>query len=175
MSPLQQSEEADHDALRKIRAIYEDALNNRDLDKIKPLLADGFSGVVISGDEVRTFEDMQAFMNRVWDMTGEGGRHHVNVVADHTDLFGDLAVARGYNEESFHTADGKDYAFKAQWTVVARRQDGEWKIFRVHSGLNPMDNVIITEIVRRTKVSYGFAALGVGLALGFAIRSLWRK
>jgi hypothetical protein len=87
MSPLQQSDEADHDALRKIRSTYEDALNNRDLEKIKPLLADGFTGVVVSGDEVRTFEDMQAFMNKVWEMTGVGGRHHVNVVADHTDLF----------------------------------------------------------------------------------------
>jgi ketosteroid isomerase-like protein len=175
MSPLQQSDEADHDALRKIRSTYEDALNNRDLEKIKPLLADGFSGVVLSGDEVRTFEDIQAFMNKVWEMTGEGGRHHVNVVADHTDLFGDLAVGRGHNEESFHTPDGKDYAFQAPWTVVARRQNGEWKIFRVHTGLNPMDNVIVTEIVRRTKVFYGLTALGLGLALGVAIRSLWRK
>jgi hypothetical protein len=38
-----------------------------------------------------------------------------------------------------------------------------------------MDNVIITEIVRRTKVFYGLAALGVGVVLGFTLRSLWRK
>jgi uncharacterized protein (TIGR02246 family) len=175
MSPSQQSDEADHNALRKIGATYEDALNSRDPDKIKPLLADGFTGVVVSGDEVRTFEDLQAFLKRVWDQTGEGGRHHVKVVADHTDLFGDLAVARGHIEESFHTSAGQDFAFQARWTVVARRQDGEWKIFRVHAGLNPMDNVIITEIVRRTKVFYGLAALGVGVVLGFTLRSLWRK
>jgi uncharacterized protein (TIGR02246 family) len=161
--------------LRKIGATYEDALNSRDPDKIKPLLADGFTGVVVSGDEVRTFEDLRAFLKRVWDQTGEGGRHHVKVVADHTDLFGDLAVARGHIEESFHTSAGQDFVFQARWTVVARRQDGEWKIFRVHAGLNPMDNVIITEIVRRTKVFYGLAALGVGVVLGFTLRSLWRK
>jgi hypothetical protein len=38
-----------------------------------------------------------------------------------------------------------------------------------------MDNVIVTEIVRRTKVFYGLTALGLGLVLGVAIRSLWRK
>jgi len=175
MSPCQQSDEADHNALRKIRATYEDALNTRDLEPIRPLLADGFSGVVVSGEEVRTFEDVEKFLKGVWDLIGEGGCHHVNVVADHTDLFGDVAVARGYNEETFRTAAGKDYAFQAPWTVVALRQDGEWKIFRIHTGLNPMDNVIITEIVRRTKVSYGAIALGVGLGLGVAISRFCRK
>lgn len=159
-------EEADHNALRKMRATYEDALNNNDLSKIKPMLADGFSGVMLSGQEVKSFEDLQGFWNMVLGMVGKGGTHHVKVVADHTDFFGDVGISRGYNEESFHTADGKDYAFTAPWTAVTRRQNGEWKIFRAHSGLNPMDNVIVTEIVRRAKLLFGLSGLAAGLILG---------
>jgi len=55
-------QEADHNALRKIRATYEDALNNKRSDKVKPLLADGFTGVMISGEEIKSFEDLQAFL-----------------------------------------------------------------------------------------------------------------
>jgi ketosteroid isomerase-like protein len=169
------NENADRDALRKIRSTYEDALNTRDLEKIQPLLADGFTGVVVSGDEVKCFEDMRTFMNKVWDMLGKGGRYHVKVVVDHTDLFGDLAVSRGANEERFHMAAGKEFAFSAPWTVVARRQHGKWKIFRVHACLNPMENVIVTEIVRRNRVLYGAYGLGLGLALGLVLRSFWCK
>lgn len=168
-------ENADHDALRKIRSTYEDALNNRDLEKIQPLLADGFTGVVILGDEIKSFEDLQVFMKKVWDLVGEGGRHHVKVIVDHTDLFGDLAVSRGSSEEVFHTAAGKEFAFCARWTAVARRQNGEWKIFRVHAGLNPMDNAIVTEIVKRNRLLYGTSGLAGGLAFGFALRSFWRN
>jgi uncharacterized protein (TIGR02246 family) len=169
------NEHNDREALRKIRSTYEDALNNRDLEKIRPLLADDFTGVVISGDEVRSFEDIEAFLHKVWGMVGEGGKHHVEIGVDQTDFFGDLAVSRGYNDEVFHTAAGKEYAFRARWTVVARRQNGEWKIYRVHAGLNPMDNVIVTEIVGRAKMTFGLCGLAAGLVLGIAACSLWSR
>lgn len=168
-------EEADHNALRAIRATYEDALNNNDLTKIKPLLAEGFTGVMISGEELKSFENLQTFWKKVRDLIGPGGSYHVKVVTDQTDFFGDIGVSRGYNEEVFRTSDGQTFEFRAPWTAVTRRQNGEWKIFRVHAALNPMDNVIITEIVRRTKLLFGVSGLILGLVAGVIVRSLWRK
>ena len=168
-------EEADHNALRAIRAMYEDALNNNDLAKIKPLLADGFTGVMISGEELKSFEDLQVFWKKVRNLIGPGGSYHVKVITDRTDIFGDIGVSRGYNEEVFHTSGGKTFEFRAPWTAVTRRQNGEWKIFRVHAALNPMDNVIITEIVRQAKLLFGLSGLAIGLVAGVIVRSLWRK
>jgi len=168
-------QEADHNALRKIRATYEDALNNNDLTKVKPLLADGFTGVMISGEEIKSFEDLQAFWKKVWNLIGVGGSYHVKVITDQTDFFGDVGVSRGYNEEVFHTADGKEFAVRPRWTAVTRRQNGEWKIFRVHAALNPMDNAISTEIVRRARLASGAYGLAVGLVLGLVVGTLWRR
>jgi ketosteroid isomerase-like protein len=168
-------EEADHNALRKIRATYEDALNNNDLTKVKPLLADGFTGVMISGEEIKSFEDMQAFWKRVWGLIGVGGSYHVKVLTDQTDFFGDVGVSRGYTEEVFHTAAGKEFALRPRWTAVTRRQNGEWKIFRVHAAINPMDNVIVAEIVKRAKLTFGVSGLVAGLLLGLVVGSLWPK
>ena len=172
---VQADEEADHNALRKLRATYEDALNNNDMTKLKPALADGFSGVMISGDEIKSFEDLQAFWKRVWEMIGAGGSYHVNVVTDQTDFFGDVGVSRGYNEEVFHTAAGKEYVVRPKWTAVTRRQNGEWKIFRVHAALNPIDNVAITEKVYRAGQIFGFSGVAAGLILGLLVGALWGK
>lgn len=167
--------EADHNALRKLRSTYEDAVNNNDLTKIKPLLADGFTAVMISGEEIKSFEDMQAFWKRIWDLIGAGGRYHVKVITDQTDFFGDVGVSRGYTEEVFHTAAGKEYTVQARWTAVTRRQNGEWKIFRVQGAVNPMDNALIREMVQRAKLVFGASGFVAGLVLGFVVLILKRK
>jgi ketosteroid isomerase-like protein len=166
-SALWADEEADRSALRKISSTYEDALNSNDLAKLKPVLADGFTGVMISGDEIKSFEDLQAFWKKIWDLVGAGGTYHVKVVTDQTDFFGDVAVSRGYSEEVFHTAAGKEFAFRPRWTAITRRQNGEWKIYRVQGGINPMDNPIVTEIVGRARTTVGAIGLVAGLVLGF--------
>lgn len=166
---------ADHDALRKLRAAYEDAVNSNDLAKLKPLLADGFTGVMISGEEIKSFEDLQTFWKKAWDMLGAGGRYHVKVITDQTDFAGDLGISRGYTEELFHTAAGKDYAVQARWTAITRKQNGEWKVFRIQGSVNPLDNAGIAEMVKQAKIFFGAKGAAIGLALGLIIRSLWGK
>jgi len=166
---------ADHDALRKLRATYEDAVNSNDLAKLKPLLADGFTGVMISGDEIKSFEDLQAFWKKTWERLGSGGRYHVKLITDQTDFAGDLGISRGYTEELFHTAAGKDYTVQARWTAVTRKQNGEWKVFRVQGSVNPLDNAGITDMLKQAKTLFGAIGAAVGLAIGFLIRGLWRK
>lgn len=166
---------ADHDALRKLRAAYEDAVNSRDLAKLKPLLADGFTGVMISGEEIKSFEDVQAFWKRIWDRIGTGGRYHVNVITDQTDFDGDVGISRGYTEELIHTAAGKDYAVQARWTAITRKQNGEWKVFRIQGSVNPMDNAAIAYMLKQAKILFGAIGAVIGLALGFIIRGLLRR
>ena len=166
---------ADHDALRKLRAVYEDAVNSNDLAKVKPLLAEGFTGVMISGEEIRSFEDLQAFWKKAWDMLGTGGRYHVKVITDQTDFAGDLGISRGYTEELFHTAAGKDYAVQARWTAVTRKQNGEWKVFRIQGSVDPLNNAAITDMVKQAKIYFGAGGAVIGLALGLIVRGLWGR
>ncbi|WP_321476135.1 DUF4440 domain-containing protein [uncultured Paludibaculum sp.] len=166
---------SDYDALRRLKSIYEDALNNNDLPKVKPLLADGFSCVMLSGEEVKTYDEFVAFWQRIRGLIGEGGRYHVKVVTDQTDFFGDIGISRGHNEEEFHTAAGRDYAILPRWTVVTRKQNGEWKVLRVQETVNPIDNPAIDDIVSRTRMIYGAAGVGAGVLLGFLAGYALRK
>ncbi len=173
---LRADENADHDALRKLRAIYEDAVNTNDLSKLKPILGDGFTGVMISGEEIRSFEELQAFWKRAWDLMGAGGSYHVKVITDRTDFFGDIGISRGYTQELFRTASGKEYPVQARWTAITRRENGEWKVFRVQGAVNPMDNALITDMLRRVRLLFGVFGLATGLAFGlFLIRIIRRK
>ena len=43
---------------------------------------------MISGDEIKSFEDLQAFWKKIWDLVGAGGSYHVTVVT------GDAQVGR---------------------------------------------------------------------------------
>jgi len=166
---------ADHDALRRLRAVYEDAVNSNDLAKLKPLLAEGFTGVMISGEEIRSFEDLQAFWKKAWDMLGTGGRYHVKVITDRTDFAGDLGISRGYTEELFHTAAGKDYVVQARWTAVTRKQNGEWKVFRIQGSVDPLNNAAIKDMVTQARILFGAIGAVIGLALGLVIRGLWGR
>ena len=166
---------ADHDALRKLRATYEDAVNNNDLARLKPLLAEGFTGVMISGEEIRSFDELQAFWLKIRDMLGQGGRYHVKVITDQTDFVGDLGISRGYTEESFHTAAGKDYAVESRWTAITRKQNGEWKVFRIQGSINPLDNAGIADMLKKTKISFGAIGAAIGLAIGILVRTLLVK
>ena len=166
---------ADHDALRKLRATYEDAVNSNDLTKLKPLLADGFTGVMISGEEIKSFEDLQAFWKKIWDRIGTGGRYHVKVITDQTDFDGEVGISRGYTEELIHTAAGKDYPVQARWTAITRKRNGEWKVFRIQGSVNPLDNAGITDMVQQVKIMFGAIGAVIGLALGFIVRGLLGK
>ena len=167
--------DADRDALRKLSATYEDAVNNSDLKKLKPLFTEDFSVVMESSEEIKSFDNLEAFWKRIWGVLGSGGRYHVKVITDRTDFFGDLAVSRGYTEESFHTASGKDYAVQPRWTVITCKQNGEWKIFRVQGTINALDNPAITDMVKQARILFGTVGAILGLGLGFVLRGFLIK
>jgi hypothetical protein len=60
-----QDHEADHDALRRIRVVAEEAINTNNLDLLKPYLAEGFTIVTYTD---REFSDFTAFKER-WQKT----------------------------------------------------------------------------------------------------------
>jgi ketosteroid isomerase-like protein len=160
------SRAADYDALRHLRSTYEDALSSNNLAEVKPLLAAGFTGVMISGEEIKSYEDFEAFWKRFRSRIGEGGTYQVKVMTDQTDFFGDVGLSRGYTEETIHTAAGKEYQIQARWTAVTRKENGEWKIFRVQGSVNPIDNPAIREMVKGTRLIFGVSGAAAGFVLG---------
>ena len=120
-------------------------------------------------------EEFDAFWKRFKNLIGERGTYQVKVITDETDFFGDVGVSRGHTEELIHTAGGKDYQIQARWTAVTRKENGQWKIFRVQGSVNPIANPAINELVGKTRLMFGASGAAAGLVLTLFGCLLWRK
>jgi ketosteroid isomerase-like protein len=168
------AEEADHEALRKIKAVYEESVKTDDLSKLFPHLGGNMTAVTPTGEEVKGAQQLQAYFKSIWDLIGKGGTYQVKVNVTNTDLYGDIAVSYGTTDEFVKTAEGREYKFPMLWTAVARREEGGWKAIRMHGSMNPLTNVFVTTRLNATKWIYGGGGLIVGLVGGFLLRMFWR-
>ncbi len=171
-----EGDEADHDALRAFKMLFEEAINTNNLELIEPYLNDPFS--VVSYTD-REFTDFTAFKAQ-WQSTREamlkGGTYSVTLLPDRSLIYGDIAIAKGNSENTLVTGGGDEHRFTSKWTVVFRKSDGGWKIARVHSSLNPFSNSMIDTYVRNTIIKFVAASLIAGLVIGWlARRFLARK
>lgn len=169
------AEEADHDALRKIKAVYEEAVKSDDLTKLLPHLGANLTAVTPTGEEVKGAQELQSYFKSIWNLIGKGGAYQVKVNVTNTDLYGDIAVSYGTTDEFVKTAEGKEYKFPMLWTAVARRDGDSWKAIRMHGSMNPLTNVFVTTQLNATKWIYGGGGLIVGLVVGFLLPMLRRS
>ena len=68
-------EEADHQALRELRPIYEQAVRENRIDLLEPHLAADFHGVMVTGRTVNSFADLQQYWRDIQNLIGTGGSY----------------------------------------------------------------------------------------------------
>ena len=92
--------------------------------------------------------------------TAEERRH------DFLEIYGDFAITRGDSENHLVNSVGKEFHFTSHWTAVCRKIDGQWKIVRAHSSLDPFGNpMLIDGVTKRIVLTTVIAAVG-GLIIG---------
>jgi ketosteroid isomerase-like protein len=162
--------EADHDALRKLRAVVEQAINENRLELLKPHLAEGFSVVTYTD---REFDDFDAFQKR-WQQTREellaGGSYTTDLQPELSQLIGDIAITKGNSKNVLVTGSGNRHEFTARWTGVCEKIDGQWKIVRVHCSLDPFGNPLVRSGARQMVIRAGLIFAVLGLACGWVAR-----
>lgn len=169
------TEDPAHAALREIRATYEKAVRTGDLAPLRALWAPETSAVMILGQEVKTFAELEAHWKFVRDLIGPGGSYTTTLKPETSLIHGDIALSRGTSDELVRTAEGKEYPFTSFWTAVSRRVDGQWKVLRMHGSMAPVDNVFTRTFVQRAKLAYGIGGLVLGAAIGFGLAFLLRR
>ncbi len=134
-------EEADHAALRQLVHDYEAAIQKGDPSLLQPYLAPGFTGVMVTGEEVNDYAALDAYWKRIQGLLGDGGKYSVKVnIPEQATIAGDIAFAHGTTEDTAVTSDGKEYKFTGFWTAICARQDGGWKIVRIHGSMDAITN-----------------------------------
>jgi len=159
---------ADHDALRKLKRAYEEAVAQDRVDALVPYLDKQFTGIMLTGEQVVGEEGIRAYWKKIKDLMGPGGKYTVTVEPDDLSmLFGDIAVAKGTTADVVVTDRG-EYRFTSRWTAVCRKVDGEWKILRVQGSMDPVANPFVKKLVTTSAVWSGGGGGGVGLVAGLA-------
>jgi ketosteroid isomerase-like protein len=164
------AEEADRAELRKLRALYEEVVKSDDLTKLMPYLPPSFTAVTPTGEQVKGPNELQEYFKKIWGMIGQGGTYEVKVNLGSTDLYNDIAVSYGTTDEFIKTAEGRQYQFPMLWTAVSRKENGAWKVLRMHGSIDPLTNVFVTTQLNALKWIYGVGGLIVGLLLGILSR-----
>jgi ketosteroid isomerase-like protein len=171
----QEADEADHAALREYKALFEKAASDNQLDLLKPLLHEPFSVVTYTD---REFTDFEAFKTR-WQKTRDeivgNGSYKVTLKPERSLIYGDMAIARGDSDNVLVTSAGNEYRFTSHWTAVFRKQDGQWKVVRVHSSLDPFGNPMVVGEVKRRMLQAALAAALGGLLIGGIVAYLMAR
>ncbi len=162
--------EKDKQALRDLKAIYEKAIAEKDLELIKPHLAGDFTAVMITADEVKDYDGVKAYWAKVEEFIGKDGTYTVSVEPDDTIFDGNIAIAKGTAREHV-IRNGKTIDLTSKWTAIARKEGGIWKLVRIQASIDPVKNPIITALNKGKLWLTGGVAGVVGLLIGL----VWRR
>lgn len=162
--PVLASEE-DKQALRELKSVYEKAVASRDLAALKPHLAEDFTAVMITADEVKGYDGILSYWKKVEDFLGTDGTYQVTVEPNDTIFEGNIAIATGWAKEHV-VRGGKTLDFVSKWTAVARKEGSDWKIVRIQASMDPVRNPIITALEGYKKWIAAVVALLLGIVIG---------
>jgi len=158
---------ADRAALLKIKADYTQAVQTGQLDALEPHLAEGFAAVMVTGEQVRSFEALQDYWQHLRELIGPDGTYHVEAQNEPALISQNHAIARGTTQETV-VASGRTYNFEARWTAVFIKQNDQWKILSLHASIDPIHNAFVRAALKQTLTW----SLCGGLLAGMALISL---
>jgi len=163
-----QDREKDHTELRSLMKTLTGAINSRKLDLVRPLtVKNGFTMITVDSKKLTSVDELQKY----WDglFTGKNALFAEVALKPESDapttfLGDDVGVVHGTSDDRFRFLDGDERTMKTRWTAVVQREDGVWKLSRIHFGANLMDNPVLRASQR---FAYWFA--GGGLLLGILL------
>jgi hypothetical protein len=172
------SQAADHETLRKLKTDVVKAINEKDFQSIDKLLNKPFMSTLISQDSFTDTNKLKAWFDdlftrrvaRISKMTMEAEPDEPAQI-----YTGTFAVARGGTKETYELADGRTFVIPGRWTATTiKDNNGQWKVLAVHTGVNFLDNPIMTA-VEKTTIYFGAGGLAIGAVIGFLLGFFIRR
>jgi ketosteroid isomerase-like protein len=176
-SPQPVTVEADHVALRKLKADALAAINAQNFNRVRQLTHDPFMVTVVTQDSFNDFDRLVGFYKSLYttDRPDRPRMKKVSIAAEADELSqiytGTFAVTRGSTVERYELADGRGFDLNGRWTGVSIKDGDEWKMLAVHTGTNFLDNPVLHQYEKAVKW-VGGGALVAGLLIGFLLGRL---
>jgi ketosteroid isomerase-like protein len=136
-----QENQADHDALRKLKADAVTAVNTRDYAAMQKFMHQPFMATLVTQDSFTDSGKLKDYFESLY--TRDSLRmKEVSIAAEADELSqiyqGTFAVNKGSTKEHYVLADGRSFDLDGRWTAVSIKDNGEWKLLAVHTGDNPI-------------------------------------
>ena len=167
-----------HDALRRLKATMEKALNERDLATIVANVDPNVVFTTMNGDVCRGPQQIRAYFHKMLEGPGHIVKDvKVSFTVDQlTTLYGgDTGVAYGGSKDHYELTNGDTFDIDGRWTCTMVKNGDRWVIASFHYSANVFENPVVDRYRKAMwTVGIGAAAFGlvVGLVLGFL---LWRR
>lgn len=142
----------DHNALRTIKAAYEDALNNGNFAALTPYLAGDLSAVMATGEKVASPAEFRAYFAKMKTLMkiGSGGAYSVKVEPFATDFTGSgSAVSFGTTTESLQLPGGRPREYRSYWVVTARKEGAQWKLAGGRMVVDPHNHTFTADEIKQ--------------------------
>ena len=169
------TDEAEHEALRRLKSGYEDAVRNNRIDALAPYFHSDFHGVMVTGRAVNSFADVQQYWRDIRGLIGEGGTYTTTVNPERSVILGDLALARGTTDDVVKTNDGQEYRFTVLWSATLQKEGGSWKIRTIQGTMDPVGNPFVREFGKRLVVRVSSSVGAATLVLGALLGAVWQR
>ena len=169
------NEDADHEALRRLKTAYEEAVRNNQIDALASHFHPDFHGVMVTGRPVNSFADVQQYWRDIHGLMGEGGTYATAVNPERSVVLGDIALARGTTADVVKTSDGHEYRFTTLWTATLQRAGTDWKIRAVQGTMDPIANPFVREFTKRALVRVASGVGAASILLGALIGAVWQR
>ena len=171
------SQAADHEALRKLKTDVITAINTRNVQSMDTLLHKPFMSTLITQDSFTDIDRLKAYFDdlftrsvlRINKITMEAEPDEQAQI-----YTGTFAVARGGTKEVYELGDGRTYTIPGRWTATTIKDNGQWKVLAVHTGVNFIDNPVMTAVEKST-LYFGAGGVALGAVIGFLLGFLIRR
>lgn len=170
-----QLEEQEWKSIQKMKKVYEAAVSSGKIDSLEPLLSKDFSGVMLTGVEVQNFQDLKKYNQEIWELIGKGGEYEVEISYEPGAMLGSLAFAKGITKDLVKTSVGKNFKFQSKWSAIFAKENGKWKIYRLHASMDPIDNVFVESFLNAAKIFWAIIGFIVGVLISLLLVVLYVK
>ena len=167
---------ADRASLLVILSGMEDALNARDMTGALKYLDDNVIITYHDATVTQGPDAAMAYYNRMMEGSAAIVTEFSTVasVGAPAVFHGDTATAFGTTAERFVLAAGLELKLNANWSMTARKNDGEWKVIALHFSTNLFDNQLLNSANDMNKMM-GAGGVVVGVLLMLVIGRVRRK
>lgn len=140
------SREADHDALRQLRAKVVTAINQQDVKSLSECFTREFVLTMSDQTVITNATQLEEYYNRMFkDPQGPLSKIETTAEADVLTRFTgeNTGYTFGSALDTYTLKDKRVIRIKNRWTALVQKEDGAWKASAVHIGINFLDNPVL--------------------------------